>query len=169
MSFFRPEVSRLARRWAETAIIGAVAAMFLWTAWTGAALRPVAITVVLGALGCVAGTLTWIAAQKARLRRDGDDPGVVTVEEARITYFGPTYGGVIHLPDVTRISVAPSPRGAVWRIEQPDVPTLAIPAAAEGADSLPEAFAALPGFWIGRAAQAFAAAEAYESVIWRRS
>ena len=168
MSFFRPEINALFRRWGETLLMGTAAALLFGLALRGLMVRPPLITLVLAAIGAVALSLTWIAAQKARIRGGADDPGVVRIEETRITYFGPLSGGVAHLPDIERISVQKGATGAFWMIVQQDIPVIAIPAEAAGADRLPEAFAALPGFWIGRAAQAFAAPGQHESVIWKR-
>ena len=168
MSFFRPEINELLRRWAEALIVGTAAALLFGYALRGAMSRPIVVTAVLLAIGAAAAALTWIAAQKARIRGGAGEPGVVRIEETRITYFGPLNGGVAHLPDIQRISIQKGSHGALWVIEQADLPPLAIPVAARDADRLPEAFAALPGFWIGRAAKAIASEAPDAQQIWAR-
>lgn len=167
MSFIRPEVVQFFRRWAETLIMAGAGLLVLWFALSGFAFRSVLVSGGLFALAAVLFALTWIAAQKARLRRGGADPGVVSVEEARITYFGPEAGGEAHLEMIAEVAVCAG-REAVWIVRQKGYPPLIVPAAARGAEALAEAFAALPGFRFDRAAAAFEAGLADETVIWRR-
>lgn len=165
MSGVRPALRAVAARWAETAIMGAVASFFLYQAILGMSVRHFAVSLALFGLAGIAGLLTWIAIQKARLRAAGAEPGVVRIREGRIEYFGPWVGGVADLARVTRISVVHASSGPHWVIEQPQAADIVVPAAAKGADRLAEAFAVLPGFSIGRAADAVGSKGA---IVWER-
>jgi len=110
----------------------------------------------------------WAALQRARFDGAGlPGPGVVTIDERRIAYFGPFDGGVISIDGLTAISIESGPE-PVWRLRVSDGTVLRVPAAAEGAEDLPEAFAALDGFSPARAAHALAARGNATFPVWRR-
>ncbi|HUF88240.1 MAG TPA: hypothetical protein VMM59_12720 [Thermohalobaculum sp.] len=169
MSFLRPEAAHALRRWAETAAAAAVAALALWLGvrWSGQG-------ALVGwlALGGAALALFWLrAALIGALARGGaDGPGVVVIREGEIGYMGPWRGGFLELDRLVRVEIyRPAPgHDPVWRLIGSDGTTLAVPAAAEGAEHLPEALAALPGFSDLAAYGVLRRAEAGRHLVWQR-
>jgi len=147
VSFVRPEAAGAIRRWAEPV---AAAALVLLTGgfglrWTGQG----------GALGWIALAaaalaLFWLRAALlgALAARPVTGAGLVVLREGEIGYMGPNRGGFLDLDGLVRVEIyliAPG-RDPVWRLVGADGEALTIPATAEGADHLPEALTALPGF-----------------------
>ncbi len=172
--FFRPEAMRSVRRWAETATYVAAFALLLAfiLSWTATALW-----LKLGIAAVVALVGMWIvrsAALSALGQREGEAPGIVTIDERRISYFGPHIGGVVSLNDLRSIEVATAAPN-VWQYETQWIlrwsetePALVIPISAKGAAGLMDAFAALPGFAPTRALSALSAAPDSTITIWQR-
>lgn len=141
MSFVRPEATKSLTRWRETLIGGAIVALGAWWAisaggilsWVGYALLP------------IGAALSFVGVQRARFRAASGGPGIVQVDEGRVTYFGPLTGGMVDLAEMTRLTLDPTAKPAHWGLFQPGQPALMIPATAEGADALFDAFATLPG------------------------
>ncbi|SET66796.1 hypothetical protein [Oceanicella actignis] len=160
-----------ARRWIEPAIAGALSAGALWLGGRTLGLAgPIHgwIGWPLLALGAGLGLWFWAAVQRARLQGAGGGasaPGLVEVDERRIVYMGPVHGGAAALEAIAAIDVLGG-ADPVWLLRLSDGSRLAIPARAHGAEALPEAFAALPGFSTARAAQALAGAGRRR--VWRR-
>ena len=169
MSFLRPVAARRIARWSETVVTGAVALACLWSGLAGAGHRPWLVTGAIFAAGSVAGVLAVLAAVNAYLGSDDRDPGVVTVEEGRIAYFGPSGGGFAELDGLRAIVVVEARDGhRFWRFDQPDMAPLMVPVHAEGAAQLTDVLAALPGFSLARAAQALVRDGQGERQVWRR-
>ncbi len=127
-----------------------------WAGWVLIALAaPIALWLRLAALKALSG---------------GRDlgPGVASVDERRVTYMGPETGGALSLDALRAVDVQ-SGAAPVWILRQGGGPTLRIPAAAEGADRLPEALAALPGFSETKALRALGAAGHALHPVWRRA
>lgn len=169
MSFVAPGAARLIARWAETA---AWAAAGLGAAlWALGALHDPAWRWGLAAAALALGF--WFAraaALSALAARDEARPGVVVIDERRIVYLGPETGGVASLNELAAIEVRPGRDGPDWALHgPPEAPgVVLIPAGAEGAAGLPDAFAALPGFAPGRALAALADPGPAGRVVWRR-
>jgi hypothetical protein len=154
-------------RWAETAIAAVLVALALRAgvngvqmgAWGGWALLVLAVPLAI-----------WlrIAALKAWSARTDMGPGVASVDERRVTYMGPQTGGALSLDALRAVDVE-SGEAPLWILRQDGGPTLRIPASADGADRLPEALAALPGFSEPKALRALAAAGHALHPVWRRS
>lgn len=122
-----------------------VLALGLWIAsYGGLILLPFGLAVAALGAGWV-----WTAIRRLRFHGDGDAPGVVEVDEGRITYFGPTVGGSVGLSDLAELRLLRMRGRAVWRLKQGDGQALLIPAQATGADALFDAFASLPGMDLG--------------------
>jgi len=98
----------------------------------------------------------------------GAAPGVASVREGEIAYFGPITGGAVDLDALESVVLSVRAGGAVWLLRAPGEPALAIPAGAEGAGALLDAFAALPGFDAARVARALDAAIGADVIVWRR-
>lgn len=165
MSFIRPEVARALSRGREVIAGIVVALVGLWLATRGG--------VVLLALGGVvvaaALALTLIAWRRMRFRLEVDAPGVVEIDEGRISYLGPIMGGSVSLAELSQIEVLlVAGRRRCWRLSQADGQALLVPMAAAGADRLYDHFAALPGA-DGRAlVAALEGGDGRARTVWRR-
>ena len=140
--FIRPELTAQLRRHRD--LLGALVlvALGLW-----AALGALGILRWLGYAVALAGlALAWTALQRLRFRPMGAGPGVVQVVEGEIRYFGPETGAFIALQDMDALSL--SSDGRLWLIDTMDRQRHALPRAAQGAESLFDAFASLPGLAI---------------------
>ncbi|MEL6167088.1 MAG: hypothetical protein AAFR35_00260 [Pseudomonadota bacterium] len=142
MSFVRPEALRALSRWRE-ALAGAAAAAlgaFWMVTETGAAL-------IIGTVLALGGALLIFAGiQRARFRRGDGGPGLVQVDEALLTYFGPYEGGSVAIADLSALHLDPGqPEGMCWILTPDGGEPLRIPVNAEGADALFDVFAGLPG------------------------
>ena len=107
----------------------------------------------------VGGLLFWIGAftmlsgaalivlgiQRARFRIPGQGPGVVQVTEGQVAYFGPLSGGAVALSDLSRLQIRTDTKPGHWMLSQPGRGDLYIPLTADGAETLFDAFARLPG------------------------
>ena len=142
----RPELIELAYRWRE-ALAGVVLALLgLWFA-AGNGILPF----VGGGMAAVGAALVWLSLQRHRFDRGvGEGPGVVSVDERRVTYMGPYDGGAIAVGELRRLDLDPTAfPHPVWVLVSPDT-TLRVPVTALGADALLDLFAALPGLRTGR-------------------
>jgi hypothetical protein len=141
MSFIRPELLAAAGRGREV-IGGLVVAGFgLWTAMQGGYfLTPLGL--VLLALGAAWALTSW---RRLRFQQDGEAPGIVRVTEGQVAYFGPRVGGFIGLPDLAELRLLTLRGRRIWKLKQGDGQLLHIPVEAAGAETLFDAFAALPG------------------------
>ncbi|MFZ1467392.1 MAG: hypothetical protein WAT09_00265 [Paracoccaceae bacterium] len=137
----RPEARAALTRWSEPAIGATVLASGLWAATRGGWLLAVAGGAV-AALG-----VAWVVLGLRRMRFLGrhDAPGLVELDEGRITYLGPRMGGSISLPDLAEIRLLTLRGRRVWRLRQGDGQALLVPLDAAGAEALFDAFATLPG------------------------
>jgi hypothetical protein len=139
--FFRPEAMALVMRWREALIAVGVGALGLWIA-----VRPGPIVSGFGyALTAFGAILLFLALRRIRFARKGEGPGVVTLDEGRISYLGPYYGGTLAVQDLTRLALRRGGDGlSHWVLAHPDG-VLVIPTNAVGADVLFDAFTTLPG------------------------
>lgn len=163
MSFIRPEAAQSLIRWREVLIGAAVLALGAWWAlalsgilsWVGYVLLPIG-----AALGVV-------GVQRARFRNTGSGgPGMVQIDEGRVTYFGPLTGGTVDLADMTSLTIEPSAKPAHWGLHQPGQPALMIPTTAEGADALFDAFATLPGLRVQKMLAALSSQSRETITVW---
>ncbi len=166
MSFIRPDVARALARRREALVALGVALFGLWLAQLGGP-----IMLVLGGLVTATGLLMAVFAwRRQRFRLEIDAPGVVSVDEGRITYLGPITGGAVALRELVEVEVIdlPGPRRC-WRLRQADNQMLLVPLAAAGAEALYDHFAALPGMET-RALMSALEGEAHPArQIWQRS
>ncbi len=87
--------------------------------------------------------------QRWRFRQDGRGPGLLKIDEGRVAYMGPLTGGTVDLDAVRRLRLDRRAKPAHWLLETGDE-VLAVPVTADGAETLFDAFAALPGLKRGR-------------------
>ncbi|MEL6792067.1 MAG: hypothetical protein AAFP78_01335 [Pseudomonadota bacterium] len=175
MSFFRPEARALIARWAETGAYVVAGGGLLWWLLARGPADPVwrwgliAFVAVTGALFIRSAVLSALS------KGEGEAPGVVQIDERRIAYFGPHQGGLVSINDIQAIEIWTADE-SVWRYEPDWVlrwseteSALIIPVSAQGADGLPDAFTALPGFNAAKAIAALKAPEGRTVTIWRRA
>lgn len=163
MSFIRPEAQAAILQWREVLIGLAVLILGLW--WTAGSgiLKWVGVAITLG--GAV---LIYTGLQRARFRSANGGPGVVTVDEGEISYFGPLSGGVASIADLNMVVLDPTQKPPVWILQQPRQMDIAIPVNAEGTDQLFDAFAKLPGIRTEYMLSSLKADNSQPVVIWAK-
>ena len=169
MTFLRPEALGVFRRWGEAAAALAVTAFLAWNGVRDA-LAGASLGWIMGAGAVLA--LFWLRAAvlRALAHRPAEAPGVVFVREGEIGFVGPGHGAVIGLDAIARVelfrlSALDEP---MWRLVARDGSVLLIPANARGADALPGALSALPGFSDLAAVRLLASMESGRRVLWQR-
>lgn len=141
MSFIRPEVLAVAHRWREVIAGAALAVLGTWTATRGGfLLTPLGLALL--AVGVALALTAW---RRLRFQQEGEAPGIVRVTEAQIAYYGPRVGGFVGLPDLSEIRLLTLRGRRIWKLKQVDGQLLHIPVESDGAESLFDAFATLPG------------------------
>ncbi len=168
----RPDATDFLKRWAEPAFSAAVLAVMLWVG-VGMVLAGGIMGVVVLAVAIGAGFWFWTALARARMAPSPLGPGVVVVDERRITYMGPETGAFLALDSLVGVEITTSAGGvyapsASWVLRPLEGPPLVVPAGADGADQLLETFAALPGFSYDKVVAAMGAQPGSRAVIWRR-
>ncbi len=163
--FFRPEAVAALTRWREVLMALAIMGIGLWIA-----LRPGGVIVtgfgyVLIALGAA---FMVPAVRRARFNTTGDGPGAVQVDEGRILYMGPITGGSMALDDLTVLSVRRDRNDQVSWVLADATQLLVIPVDAAGADTLFDAFAALPGLNVERLIRAVQSRTKGSQRLWSR-
>lgn len=131
------------------------------------------ILAVLGGVVALIGLLLALGAfRRLPFRRAVAAEGLVEVIEGAIRYYrAPMPGAEMALRDLAEIRLVRQDDRPVWRLRSEAGDMLAIPADAAGAGALADAFAALPGFRLGEAAQgleAVASGRASMRAVWRR-
>lgn len=175
MSFLRPEAVAAIRLYAEPIIYAVITAAFLWK---GAALIGAGAWIA-GILMLVPGLLAALAVLGAieralvahRSARAG--PGIVTVEEGRITYLGPYGGAAMAVDALMRIDIVTDPESsfasdARWEMTDETGQRLSIPASAANAGALLDVLGGLPGFSNLTAIRALHGDQAGRRAIWHR-
>jgi hypothetical protein len=142
MGLIRPEVWAQVSRWREALIGIGVGILGLFWALTGLGV----LSVIGWGLCLLAPVLVVAGLLRGRFRTGDGGPGVVSVSEGQVSYFGPLDGGAVALSEVSRLSLDTQSHPSHWVIEQPGQPPLHVPLTANGADALFDSFVALPGF-----------------------
>jgi len=164
MTFIRPQARAAIWRWREVLIGGATIAIGTsWVLGPGGLLGWVGWPLIIAGLA-----LAIVGLQRARFRAGSDGPGVVTVDEGQIAYFGPLTGGAIALSEVERLTLDPTAKPQHWILDQPGQPPLQIPINAKGADALFDVFATLPGLRTQHMLGALNGPGTHPVVIWER-
>ena len=137
----RPEAR--ARLWQarDLFVVLAVVALGLWFLRLGGYLLvPVGAAVIALGLG-----LALLALRRLRFARPTTGPGLVEVDEGQVGYLGPMGGGYVSLRELAELRLLSRGGARFWLLKQMDGQALLIPADAQGADQLFDAFASLPG------------------------
>lgn len=136
----RPEARDAFFQWRE-ALVGAglVALGAYWGFSFFGILKWIGILLVL--LGA---SVAYVGIQRARFRQNSEGPGILTVVEGEIAYFGPVSGGAVSIEDIEQITLKTTMGQRVWHIERAaDIP-VQIPTNAKGAEALFDVFTMLP-------------------------
>jgi hypothetical protein len=142
VSFIRPELLDALHRYREALAAACVTAFGLWLLAYG-----FGYLVPLVGVGLIALGLGWEvqALRRIRFKQEGDAPGIVRVTEAQIAYYGPRVGGFVGLPELSEIRLLTLRGRRIWKLKQGDGQLLHIPVESDGAETLFDAFATLPG------------------------
>ncbi|MEM6624427.1 MAG: hypothetical protein AAF674_19560 [Pseudomonadota bacterium] len=172
MSFFRPEAVAAIRRWAVSLGLiiagGVIAATWGPRLWRGDlfALLPLAFALLLW-VGAAGAAQTAFAGLWARF----GGPGLVTIDEGRISYFGPLGGAILALDAIVAVDIVAGPQipgGRAWRISDSMGQQAVIPAGATGAVRLLDSLGTLPDFDVMMAVAAMERATPGNRPFWRR-
>ncbi len=164
MSFIRPEAKLALWRWREVLTAAVVLLVGLsWISGPGGLLGWMGWVLV-----AVAAALAVIGIQRARFRTGAGGPGVVTIDEGQITYFGPLDGGIVATREIERLALDPTSDPAHWVLSQPGQPTLHIPVNAEGAEALFDVFSNLPGLKTEQMLAELNGGAVHPVVIWEK-
>ncbi|MEM9138581.1 MAG: hypothetical protein AAGB15_02025 [Pseudomonadota bacterium] len=174
MSFFRPEAKAALRRFGEPVLYFVVAIIGLWQglrlinqgSWAGA---------VLMGLGGLAALAVFNAAERAlvawRARRAG--PGLVSIQEGRIAYFGPNGGAVMALDALVRVEIITTNDGPMaddhfWQLTDETGQIAVIPGGAQDATDLLDRLGSLPGFDHMAVISAMGSTENARFLVWQK-
>lgn len=161
--FLRPEARAALWRLRGLVVALSLAGFGLWWALTAFGfLRWLGWGAVVAGLG-----LALAALQRLRFGQHKGGPGVVQVDERRLSYFGPLTGGIIDLDDLVRLAIDGAAHPPHWILTGPGGQVVQVPITAEGADSLFDAFAALPGLPTERLIAAVQSPPAAHLVLWQ--
>lgn len=174
MSFFRPEAVKALKQWGVPAGLGVVGVALIWRgwqvfadgAWTGAVLIGIGLFACLALFGAVERAITgW------RGRRGG--PGMVVIEEGRISYFGPVGGGIMALDALIAVDIVTTDQGPLvddlfWVLSDEFGKMVSIPGGARDAGQLLDALGALRGFDHLAVITAMGSTDNARFEIWRR-
>lgn len=162
--FVRPELRAALWRWREVLAGLAVAAGGTWLArLPGPALQIVGVLAALVGLG-----LALVGWRRLRFRGRGLAPGVVTVDEGQIGYFGPSTGGIVALGQLAELRLRNDGDRLAWVLVSPPDALLTIPHGARGAELLFDVLSSLPGLSAERLLRAVEAPGTGTAVIWQR-
>ncbi|MEM7060933.1 MAG: hypothetical protein AAF557_25420 [Pseudomonadota bacterium] len=174
MSFFRPEAVDAVRRYAEPVLYTVIAVAGLWRgtqliregAWVGA---------VLFTIGAFAAIALVTAIERAivawRGRRRG--PGIVSIREGQISYFGPEGGAILAMDALVRVEIITTETGPFapdlfWHLTDEIGQTAVIPGGAEDITTLLDRLGSLPGFDHIAVISAMGSTEQARFKIWSR-
>ncbi len=134
----RPEIKDGIWRWREVLAALGLAGLGMWFAFASFGIMEWIGWAIFG-LGIA---LAMSAAQKVRFQSLDNGPGVVTLDERRVTYLGPLDGGVAELDLMVQLDLTAA---SAWRLINADRTYLDIPTNAKGVEALFDVFIALPG------------------------
>ena len=165
-NLIRPEAKAALLRHQQTIMGGAIVALGLWLAslsfgivlWFAYAVTLVGFVVAIDGL------------RRARFSKaaSGDGPGIVEIDERRISWMSAHFGGAVDMDLLKMVEVQVTAGAkALWIFTQTDGQRLAVPSAAQGAEKLIDALAALKGFDFATALKALEAKKEQRFVLWR--
>ena len=161
----RPEAMAALTRWREPLLGGALLAGGLWLLVTRFGLP----ALLGGAAAAVGAVLVLAGLRHARFQPGEAAPGLVEVDEGRITYLAPIMGGSVALDELAEVALRRTGTGETfWRLATEDGPPLLVPTGARGAETLLDALAPLPRFDGGAMVRAARMRTRGTVIVWRR-
>lgn len=163
--FIRPQVRAKLWRWREVIGGGVVVLLGVWLGQ-----RPGPVNQLVGAtLTFVAIAFIFLAWRRVRFTGRDDAPGVVSVDEGEIAYYGPQIGGAIARDSLTEVRLRNTSGRLSWFLITETGEALSIPHDAHGAELLFDAFAALPGLSSETLLRAITDLEPGTQTVWQRA
>jgi hypothetical protein len=173
VSIVRPELAQRLTRWREVIVWGAVLAVGLALVVRG--LSPVAPLLLLagGVAALIGAALLSAALRRMAFGTAGPAEGVVEIDEGRIGYLSPNWGGFMDVGAVVRVELVSRQGllrggGHAWVLTSEDGERLTIPLGARGAEGLPDALSPLPGLDLRAGAAALAGRRQGRVLVWAR-
>ncbi len=172
----RADAVQTVLRWAEPVVSGLVALWLCRVAvgllWYG---NPIGVLALAGA-GLAA---TWCGVSAFRNLLSGEGagrypggPGVVSLDEGRIGYFGPHGGGFVAVDALVAVDLLAgrnrTPSELIWRFTDEAGEELLVPNGAEGADHLLDTLGVLPKLNYPKIAAAIFSRNEGVFPVWRR-
>ncbi|MGI9391614.1 MAG: hypothetical protein ACR2O1_16275 [Boseongicola sp.] len=170
MNFIRPEAAAALSRWREVLAGLVVALIGVWL-----------ITNKFGALyligwGLTVGGISMVIAgiRQARFPAGSGGPGIIELDERKLTYFSPDTGGSISLDDLMRIAIRTTDAGPFasdmfWEWTDITGQTLAVPSDAEGSEQIFDALSSLDSVDYDAIMKASGEVTQNYFVVWQRS
>jgi hypothetical protein len=173
MNFIRPEVRSTLWRWREVFVTGALVLCGIRVFGRGIDLESVTMIVFGLALAGLFSVLLFWAVIRAKFYKPVRAVGIVEVKEREVAYLAPEGGAFVSLDELTRLEIVTNDHGPAeddvfWVLTHRGGDPLLIPASAEGAGLLFDAFAALPGVDFEMAVRAMGSTETARFLIWER-
>ena len=159
----RPQAKAFLLRWRELIlgiIIVALGAKLYITSF-GLLKIASAVAIILSAIAM------YIGQQRGRFRMDGVAPGIVSLIEDQISYFGPHHGGTISIANITSVNLITYEEIRSWRLDQNGKPSLIIPVAAMGGELLFDAFTKLKDINLENMVRQLSQENEHSAIIWR--
>lgn len=169
LSFIRPPVTAHFTKWREAYFVGAVLLLGLWLFMRGSE----TLNLILQGLGLVVSLIGIIllrtTIQRIRFKRTEIAPGIVTITEREINYFGPLTGKTISLDSLHKIELRQSEAyAAIWVLHNTEGDPMIVPTSAKGSESLFDAFTSLSGVQMDTLVAALNQTPIRNQLIWKR-
>lgn len=174
MSFIRPEAQQVLRQWGMPAVLALAGAVLIWKGWALTS-RGAYWGVVLMGLGAFACLALFGAVERAltgwRGRHGG--PGIVMVQEGRISYLGPHGGAIMALDALILVEIlttedGPKSDDVFWHLRDSLGQDTLIPAGARGTEAMLDVLGTLPGFDHVAVVRAMGSTGPGQFAIWSR-
>ncbi|MGI9389119.1 MAG: hypothetical protein ACR2O1_03600 [Boseongicola sp.] len=169
MNLIRPEAAAVLSRWREVLAGLVVALIGVWL-----------ITNRFGALyligwGLSVGGFSMMIAgiRHARFPAGSGGPGIIELDERKLTYFSPETGGSVSLDDLLKIAIRTTDAGPFvsdmfWEWTDTTGQTLAVPSDAEGSEQIFDALSALDDVDYDAVMKASGEVTENYFVVWKR-
>lgn len=175
MSFVRPEAQEALRQYGIPAVLAVVGAALIWKGWgmfAGGAWGGL-VLIAIGTFACLA---LFGAVERAiagwRGRKGG--PGMVVIEEGRISYFGPQGGAILALDGLVGVDIVTTSEGpygddVFWVLTDETGQMASIPNGAQDSEKLLDTLGSLEGFSHMAVVSAMGSTREARFEIWRRA
>ena len=168
MSFVRDDAAATLRKYQEVllGIVLILIGFWILVSFHGF-LRWLSVPLVV--LGSVS---TWNAWRRTRMKAANNGPGVVEIDERRLSYFGPFGGQSISLNDVTRIQIETTELGPfaddMFWLFYTGSELARVPSSAQGADAILDALSSFKGADYDAVIRASSSTKRDKFLIWQK-